>query len=232
MIFNSGNKSPVDIIVSFLTNIISAIVQGVSQAFLWVTVSFVIVERCGVKDKDLPFNNKDWSVNDLKEVEITTNKKISPIESIVGLIFTIVFTAIFYFQPSLFGYYAIDNGISTIEPVFVSARLNLYMPFIIGCALFQLCIFVYKIISKKWTYPLVISIGVYNISSFILTVLMLNDKSLFNLPFFTKVGEIFKVNGETITSYIWPNSINIFLSILGVLLMIDIGQSLYKCIKK
>jgi hypothetical protein len=231
IIFNSGNKEIITIIIDFIANIFGSIFQGVSQAFLWVTVSFIIVEKCNVKDKDLPFNEEEWTVNKLKDIKINTSKKISPIESIVGLIFTIIFTTVFYIQPTLIAFYSFKDGVTTSEPLFVISRLNQYMPYIIILALLQLAIFIYKIITKRWSYPLLAVNSGYSILSYVLTAVMFLDKSLYNIEFFNKLGEIFQQSSEKIMSYIWPNAVNGFLVFLAIVIMIEIGQNIYNYVK-
>ena len=64
-------------------------IQGILQGFLWVTIVFAILERTGVNDGKIPFVKKKWSPEDLTAIPVSKKRKISRIESVFSIFFTV-----------------------------------------------------------------------------------------------------------------------------------------------
>ena len=118
-------------------------IQGIFQGFLWVTISFAILERSGVNEGNIPFVKKKWSLEDLPTVPVSKKRRISRIETVFSMFCTIFFTALVYFQSRLIGLYTKgDGGLTLVAPLFVEERLQSYIPIILIFAMIQLSIFI------------------------------------------------------------------------------------------
>lgn len=209
-------------------NIISAIIQGISMAFVWVTVIFMILERKGIREENLPFKQPKWSVSNLP---VENGGKISRVETVFSMFFTILFTTILYFQPQVFGWYMANTGTLKLkESLFVLERLDSYMTFILLLAIVQLGILTCKFISKKWTLPLAIANSVYTIASCVLVASMFTDSRLFNQGFIANVGQLTNTSESQITS-IWTTGLMIFAVLFIIVSIWESSKGFKKCKK-
>lgn len=196
----------IDIFVSMIV----AIIQGITQAFLWVTLIFIILEKTGKSPSNLPFSRKNWSIDDLPSLPIPDKRKISRTETVFSMFCTIFFTALLYFQPQFIGIYTkVGEKISLMEPLFVIQRLQSYIYIIIVLAIIQLAIFIYKFMSMYWTRPLAIANFVYNIAACVLVYIMIRDHSLFNKRFIYYFANLLDISTSMLTS-MWLRGLSIF----------------------
>lgn len=215
----------------FSISLLSAAMEGAVQAFLWVTVVFVILERTGVSEGKLPFGKKKWTVDDLQTMSISGKERISRGEPIASFICTIIFTALFIFQPQLIGWYeGGENGLTLIAPVFQINHLQVYIPAIILLAVIQFSISAYKFISMRWTLPLAIVNTLNNLALSILTYFMLSDKSLFSMEFISHIADVVKMPLSQLT-IMWQRSISVFITIFVLACALDSVMGFVKCRK-
>jgi len=183
--------------VNFITNavsgVISAVFDGAIQAFMWVTVVFAILERAGLGEGKLSFTKKAWSVEDLPETAIPVKSRISRSETVVGMVFTIIFSSILIFQPQLFGWYEKgSSGLIHNIPVFNLDRLHSYIPVIILLFAASFILSVYKLIVMRWKLPLAIVNTINNIAVSIFVLVMLSDRSIIGRGFISRIAEVLK----------------------------------------
>lgn len=182
-----------------IASALSGALEGAVQAFMWVTVIFAVFERCGVNEGSKPFIKHKWTVNDLQPATASSKSKIPPSEAIVSIVFTVIFTVLLIYRPQLIGWYEKGkNGIELIAPVFNTGSLKPYIPAIILLALFQLCLSVYKFISRKWVLPLAIANTLNNLALSILICVLLTDARLLNPEFVLRLGNLFKTSSSHI----------------------------------
>lgn len=180
----------VNFIANAITGVIGAVVDGAAQAFIWVTVVFAILERAGLGEGKLPFNKKEWSVDDLPETAIPVKSKINRSETVVGMVFTIIFASILIFQPQLFGWYEKgSSGLMHIMPVFNLARLQSYMAVIILLFAVSFILCVYKLIVLRWNLPLAVANTINNIVGSIFVFVMFSDRSIINQEFISRIAD-------------------------------------------
>ncbi len=184
------STAPIDFFKSFITGIISAAFNGALQAFLWVTVVFAVMERVGLNEGKLPFSKKNWSVDDLPEVLLNDKGRIGRGETIVGLIFSIAFTALLVLQPHVFAWYGkTGSGMTLVTPLFNIERLRPYIFFIVLLAVLQFVMSIYKFIVMRWNLPLAIANTANNIASSILVFIMLKDGMIINPDFLARFAD-------------------------------------------
>lgn len=217
--------------IQFFLDLIITPFQGFIQGFLWVTVVFAILERTGVNEGRLTFGKKKWSPDDLPDVLTSSKCKISRIETVFSMFCTAFFTALIYFQSQLIGLYIKgDKGLTLVAPLFVSERLKSYLTIIIIFAMIQFCIFIWKFISMKWTFPLAIANTINNLALSILACIILSDNSLFNQDILSKFAD-FTNNSLTQITSIWHRSLWISAVIFIGISLIDTVMGFIKCKK-
>lgn len=116
---------------SAIVNIIMGLVQG----FAWVTIIFVIIERCAVKVNIKEAVAGAWKPQDLKDMPVPTEKAIIKRgEPIAGIVFTIAVIILFNFVPFLMGFWMQGtDGVVHFVPLFNLETLRMLLP------LFNVC---------------------------------------------------------------------------------------------
>jgi hypothetical protein len=181
--------------INIFTNIIAAAVEGSMQAAIWVTITFVLIERAGAIEGQMPFGKKEWSPEDLPDLSVLNKRKISRGETIFAMIGLVFFVSVITFKPQLIGFYTKDqSGLVLEASVFVSERLRFYLLMIILLAFAAFSILIYKLIVSRWTLPLAIVNAIYNIAASVLVCVMIADSSLINPDFMTKLAATTKIS--------------------------------------
>ncbi len=218
--------------IKFFIDILVAPIQGVLQGFLWVTLIFIALERSGVNEGKIPFIKKKWSPDDLPDIPVSKKRKISRIETGFSMFCTIFFTALIYFQSQLIGLYIKgDNGLTLVAPLFVNERLQSYIPVILLFAIIQLCIFMWKFISMKWTFPLAIANTFHNIALSVFVYIILSDNSLFNQELLSKISDFMKTSLAETTTIWLRSSLWVFVTIFIAISLLDSVMGFVKCKK-
>lgn len=220
-------------ITKLIQTLISSGIGGAFQAVFWVTAVFIILERSGIEEGQVPFLNKQWTPDDLPEMNHDNKRRISRGETIFSMFATILFTALIYFQPQLIAFYMLgENESISFTPLFNIDRLQqLYMPIILILALIQLGMFVWKLIIESWNVPLAIINAIYNIVTSILVVIMFNDTSLLNTEFIPIIADYANISATDITSWATSGKWIFILIFVGICIgdsIVTLIKSLYK----
>ncbi|SHO51437.1 hypothetical protein [Anaerocolumna xylanovorans] len=216
-------------LAGMISGLISAVLEGAIQGALWVTLVFVILEKTGIESGDIPILNKKWSPDELKDMSVQGNNRITRGETVISLFMTVLFTALLYFKPHLIALYLKgESGNTEIFPLFQSDRLRIYIPVILLFTVLQLGMFIGKFMKGYWNRPLSAANAAYNMASCILIAVMLTDKLLFNQEFFTRMALYLN---ETPKHYmaLWEN--RIIWVILGIFVVIAVWDSIAVWIK-
>lgn len=230
-------ESPIDghelkNVTKLITELISSGISGAFQGIFWVTLVFIILERSGVEDGNIPFFNKKWTPDDLLKLPINDNRKISRGETVFSIFFTILFTALISIQPQLIAIYIKgENGRVNSAALFDIERLKFYIPIILILAFFQLAVLIWKYITGRWKKSLVIINVVYNVAISILAIVMLSDKALFNTEFISIIADMGNVSKVTISIWIVKSKWIVGLVFIVICIWDSIITSV-KCLRK
>ncbi len=180
-----------DYLIETFANMLESAIDGAAQAFLWVTLVFVIIERKGISKEVFPKLTKPWSVEELSAKPPISNKsKITRVDMLFAIFFSVFFTALIYFKPELIGSFSFKDGnLTHMEPLFVLDRLHDYIPAIVLLALVQLCVHFSKFIKRRWTMTIAVANAGYNVGISVLFSIMAVDKSLFNKGFISQIAD-------------------------------------------
>jgi hypothetical protein len=208
--------APVDFITGFITSILGAAIDGAIQAFMWVTIVFACLERGGLGEGKLSFGKKNWTADDLLSSDDAAKSKISRGETVVGLVFSIIFAAILIFQPQLFGWYEKgESGIVNVTSFFNIDRLQAYIIAIIVLTALQFILSIYMFIVMRWNLPLAIANTLHNIASCLLVFFMLKDHAIVNPQIISRFADAINRPLADVTM-----SLSNFLSAMVVLFII------------
>lgn len=228
-IFNNTDLQSSNItsnIVDIFSNYLGALFSALLQGFAWTTVAFAIAERNSANDTGIRLQKDKWT---LSELPIIPEKKaiISPIESVVAILFSTIFMAILYFSPELFAAYIRNpNGISII-PVFNLEILMGYKIFFVIIFILSILKEVLKLISRRWTLKLAVSFTFLSVISTILMLIVFTNPGVWNPDF---AGEIIKhTNLSADFSNLWSGLTISFIIIIACIL--EVSTALYKGVK-
>jgi hypothetical protein len=220
----SSQSDIINIIVDYIATMFYALLQG----FAWVTVGFAIAEHNGVSLTDKK-KKKVWSLSDLPALPEKA-AAIPRVESVFAILFSTIFTSIFYFAPQLFAAYIGDGtGSMTIIPVFNIEALFKYKTFILVVFILGIIKEALKLITGRWNLKLSFSLTILNILSLILTLAIFTDSAVWNVNFIPEVLHF--VNIETQSLNQWMNFSTGTIIIFIFAYIIEIVTNLYKGIK-
>lgn len=166
-------------IAAIITSIFTNTASALSGAFLWVTITFALIDYFKVKTKE-----ESWSVKDLPEQTASESLEIKKSESIADIIASAVFiailTGILYRNPDVFAIFI--KGQKTI-PMF---QANLIRPYILVMAIlmaFSLLRGIAKIQIGRWTAKLLAASTILDITVTLFLIYVLNRQDLVNPGF-------------------------------------------------
>lgn len=183
--------------------------SGLFTGFAWVTIIFWIIDRNMRKKPD------EWSMKDLPELPHPKTTKISRVETIVGLVFHVVFSAIFI---GLFMNY-LDVLTIDVEGVFITEIFNQsvvqpFIPYFIGSAVFGLIVILLKLYIGYWRFPVAILHTAYEILSSSIIIIFITRTNLIKSEVFTAI--------ETYTDFTYDQAFQGFQTGVSVLTWIII----------
>jgi hypothetical protein len=174
-LFISSDPSIVTILTSILTNIASSL----SGAFLWVTITFALIDYFNVKTKE-----GSWSVKDLPQDSKTESLVIKKSESIADIVAAAVFIAIlaglFYRNPDLFAVFILGQK---AIPIFQASLIRPFIMVMIVLMSLSLLRGVAKIQIGKWTPRLLAASAVLDITTTVFLIYVINRQDLVNPDF-------------------------------------------------
>ncbi|MGI5848946.1 MAG: hypothetical protein ACOX8Q_02575 [Christensenellales bacterium] len=159
----------------FIATVLSALVQ----AFAFVTIVFVLLERFIFKNKGL---KGQWKPDDLPPVP-AKNIIIKRSEPIVGIVFVIVVIIIFNTAPWLMGAFAGKTAI----PIFNLTTLKSMLPLINVMLCLGILKEIFRLVSGHYSVRLAIAVTALNISALILFICIFAPPAIWNANFMTSL---------------------------------------------
>ncbi|MGE4584287.1 MAG: hypothetical protein AB7C91_06535 [Sphaerochaeta sp.] len=168
--------SVVDIIVKIVTTIFSAL----SASFLWVTITFALLDYFQVKT-----DTEAWDLKALRSLEAVPTRLIKRTESIVDLAGLSVFFVLllaFYLRPQLLAVYR--RGWESM-PVFITGLVRPYLIGWMGVTLITLSVAVIKLHQGNWT-PILFSLSAFcDLLGVLYFIFLINRSEIYNPEFFS-----------------------------------------------
>ena len=216
----SSESNILSTVIGYFATLFSALMQ----AFSWVTLIFTISEYNGIDlnddiDKEMP-----WS---LKDLPVIPNKKaiISPLEAILGIIFSTIFMLALYFAPQVFAAYVKGaNNIYVSISVFNLDVLRGYNNLIIGMFIMTMGKEILKLIYGRWNLKLAIGHSILSILSLIIFLVVFCDPNVWNPGFITTLNKYVSLDNV----FDWKLLSNGFIIFVIIVNIIDIVSVIYK----
>jgi hypothetical protein len=182
-----------EIIGSALGNVWSGLFTG----FAWVTIIFWILDYIKRKEPD------NWSIKDLPDLPHPKTTKISRVETIIELMFHVVFSTIFIgLLINYLDVLAIDVEGVFITEIFNRSVVEPFIPYFIGSAIFGLLVYINKLYVGEWRYQVSILHTAYELLSSSLIIIFLTRNNLIKQEVFTTI--------ETYTDFTSEQAMNGF----------------------
>lgn len=209
-------------IAELIGTMISSSISGGLQAAFWVTLSFVILERTAADEGYHELFKKDWSPKDLDPVPSSTTHKVSKVEAVVGLVFTVIFVVFLYTGSDKFGIFWIRDG-GTMEniPIFNMERLQTYLPIFLVFAGAQVILFIWQMVKEYWDMPMALYNLFFEVAFMVLILVILVDGSLLNPELYTELQRSMGLSPEITRE--WLTRSKIFAGVLIVVLSLIDG---------
>lgn len=223
--FFSSELDITNIIIDYIATLFSALLQG----FAWVTAIFAISEYNGVDLKIDRDKDEEWKLSDLPMIPVK-EASISRVESVISIVFTTIFTSIFYFAPQLIAAYFrnAETGL-TLVPVFNISVLGSYKFFVLGIFILGIMKEVPKIISGRWSLKLGILVAVLSVASTILALIMFSNPEIWNMNFASDLLRYTNIDFTDADS--WINITTGSILIIVIAGISEIATALYKGFK-
>lgn len=140
-------------IVQVISSGIAMAFEGALQTALWITVGFVIAEKCGYK--------QEWKLEDLPQ--LPTGIKISRSSSTAGMIMSVflpvLFIAMIIREESFFIFV---RGADIITPL-SQAALERFIPYLVMLGVLGFIVNGFRLYWAKWNIPLCVINAIYNV---------------------------------------------------------------------
>ncbi|WP_368505324.1 hypothetical protein AB3N04_06685 [Alkalihalophilus sp. As8PL] len=176
-----------------------ALGTGIHVLF-WVTLVFVIVERAGVSPHLMRSNAKEWSPEELKEIEpIPKKKAISKAEVFATLVWTAIWGALYFSAIDLIGIYTPreGGGLELVTSIFSKEVLLTFWPVIMLIIAAEIALSIIKWVSGQWTMQLALFNSFYNVLYTVLFIIILTTPTLFEPTFVSYMTNVFADSTST-----------------------------------
>ena len=201
--------------------IIGGIFGGVLTGFAFVTLLFAFFYKRGIKVEGL-----NDGIDNLPPVPQKTNQ-ISKADSIVGIIFSVIFTLVF---PQIICIAFVKNGVSVYEPLFNLEYIRQTWYLILAFGILGIAKESVKLIDGSYTQRVMIVTIITNLIDGLLTFIWLLNGRIMNSAFFDGVEQLFGENAEMIPQ-IFIHFNKLFFAIIIFALAINCIETVVKSVK-
>lgn len=169
--------------IRLVSQFISSAIEGglsfAGTALVAVTIVYAVIDYNQTKKL-----KRVWHLGDLKEIPHEKLKRISRSETIVGMVFSIIFTGLFLMLLEM-NWLAIFRfgSVNEMIVVFNTAVIKGFVPVFLGLFVIGLAIQAYKIIRPYWNFPLAHATLIYNMLTVAVSVVFLSQEGLLTLEF-------------------------------------------------
>ena len=203
---------------------IGGIFGGILTGFAFVTLLFAFFYKRGIKVEGL-----SNGIDNLPPVPQKTNQ-ISKADSIIGIIFSVIFTLVFLVCPQIICIAFVKNGVSVYEPLFNLEYIRQTWYLILAFGILGIAKESVKLIDGSYTQRVMIVTIFYNLNYWLLTFIWLLNGRIMNSAFFDGVEQLFGENAEIIPK-IFMHFNKLFLAIIIFALAINCIETVVKSVK-
>ncbi|MBQ2745792.1 MAG: hypothetical protein IJF37_09325 [Lachnospiraceae bacterium] len=229
----AGAKEFKDFMQGFMEEGIISIVSGGCTMVGVVTIIFAVLEHKKVKVDIKP--DTKWSPSALPAIP---DKKslISRTDSVINIVFIIVFTGVLVFVPEVFGVFEkTDDGIKSISCIFNLKEWNRIVPFVVF--IFAVCIFdeIIKLIYGQYCKVVMYSSIICNAISLVSAFILLKYMNIWNTQFrdevLSQMGRTEFSKGDILFYWGSDTFSNMIVSLIAIICCIEVAVTVYKTYK-
>lgn len=214
------------LIAEGLGNVIATIIGFI----FWVTVIFAIIEKTKSYDEIFGSKNNEFKVNNLKEIPKKSTKKISKVEMVFALFFTVLFLWLFLLRSDLIAIYV--RGQAPI-PVFNRKVIESVSLLILFSGALSILLSILKFVIGRWNEVLGVFAAIYALISLGVFILIITRDNLFNEGFLSYLDKGTSITGLNFNLYEkFPSIIYGIIAVSCIFTLIDIITSLYNGFKR
>ncbi len=230
---------------------------NMSTSFAMVTLVFAVLEYMQIK-VDLRKEEK-WSLEQLKanayteathdhkeEIHIWNPTKLSPIpnkkamisrgETVVGVVFIMIFSVVLAYTPELFGAYVFDNGkLDYTIPIFNLDKWSILCPLILGIFGLAFIDEIIKLVSGCYCKLVLLGNIITNVLQLILFTWIFKFIPVWNVNFAKEVSEAYDIDvfhkGGVINGWGTQTMSNVVLAVIWGYTFFEIGFTIYKTMR-
>ncbi len=249
-VITSQNAAPVIIrvIVDGLTTGITDVLISCMSAFGAVTLAFAIMERQKVKI-DMKKAEK-WSVERLSEEKKTTDSRWTPRfldpvpdkkaiisrgDSIVGIVFIVVFTVLLIFAPHFFAAIFMKGETVTTVPVFNLDQWGTILPIFVLSLLIGLADEILQLVIGCYCKLVMVSHIVCGAIQIVLSAIVLKVLPIWNPNFVAELQMALGKEADSAAKFLtyWNADVvsNGLLAFIIVVTLVEIGVTIYKTLR-
>lgn len=183
-------------IISILGEGLWIVIDTAIQAFFWVTIIFIVLERTVSPTVQTPltWSGKKWSPDDLEKITFLPHYKgIKKSEIIFSFAWTIIWACLYFNAARLIGVYESNTGQEGLQfklPVFENEVLQSYWPIVIFFIIAELLFTTYKARTRIWTHKLAISNAILQLASAIFLIVIVSNPAIMNPDFIAYMATI------------------------------------------
>jgi len=196
----NGDDSLVNVMGSMILTIAGRAFEVVAQVFFGLTVSFAIIDWFDKKDSEEPLSLsfEQWTAYELKNVTyIPAKREISKLEVFWRLLWTAIWVTVYFYANRLVGIYeSTENGMEFVMPALNQEVLLSFWPVVIGVALLDVVLCLYKLYVGQWTKKLAIFNGVVEVVLTAAFILVLIAPNLLNDAFITYMNDLLNISNN------------------------------------
>lgn len=241
-------SATIRVITEGLAEGITEAVTACVSAFGGVTLIFAVMERKKVQIEKK--KREKWSVEHLSEEKKQTSSRwtpgflepvpdqkalISRGESIVGIVFIMIFSILLIFAPHFFGAYFNQNGTVTTVPVFNLEQWGTILPVFILSLIIGLADEILRLIMGVYCKAVMISNLVCGTVQIVLTMIVLKVLPVWNPDFVNELEAISGMKTDSLAKFFsrWNAELasNALLAFITLITLLEMGTTVYKTIR-
>lgn len=208
----------------------SGLINGLFSAFAIVTLIFALNEYFNPQAREKLQEMKDkWQPSQLPAIP-SGSLRIKRSEPIVGIIFMLVFLCVININLDLIGVYISDSNGLKIIPLF-SELFRGFLPWINVSIILSIIIESVKLITGRWTLPLVAGSLVQKTFSLVIGLWIFSDSRIFSSSFFSEIQDMFQKTGSQLPVDLAAKICKIIIIVIVIGFVIDVLTTGWKAIR-
>ena len=203
---------------------IGGIFGGILTGFAFVTLLFAFFYKKGIK-----MNGLNDGIDNLPPVPKKATR-ISKVDAIVGIIFSVIFTLVFLVCPQILCIAFVRNGVGVYEPLFNLEYIRQTWYLILAFGILGVVKESVRFIDGSYTKRVMFVTIITNLMDGALTIVWLLNDKIMNPEFFEGIEQLFGESAEII-SQVFIHFNKVFLAIVIFALAINCIETVVKAVK-